>query len=170
MWKANINGVDLNVNFDAKWGTGVKNITYPAFESYIGASPFSENETKALRDFTFKIKPDATVSYHTKGEEIYWEFNQNEKDSERDYNIALALSKVTGYSLKLTPGSAGGYKDWCIQRLKIPSFTIEAGSDSLSHPIGEENIDAIIQKNLFVIQTLAEKLYNYKLTEKNYGK
>ena len=62
LWKANANGVDLNVNFDAKWGKGAKNVFYPGSENYVGASPFSEPETKALKAFTEEIRPDYTLS------------------------------------------------------------------------------------------------------------
>ena len=29
LWKANINGVDLNTNFDARWGQGKRNVFFP---------------------------------------------------------------------------------------------------------------------------------------------
>ena len=104
LWKANANAVDLNVNFDAEWGKGVCNVRAPAAENYIGAQPFSEPETRALRDFTRAFRPAATV----------------------------------------ISGSAGGYKDWCIRALGIPAFTIEAGSDALSHPLGEDRLPQLI--------------------------
>ena len=58
LWKANGRGVDLNVNFPAKWGQGVKNTRRAGAENYIGKKPFSEPETRALKRFTQKIKPD----------------------------------------------------------------------------------------------------------------
>ena len=147
LYKANARGVDLNVNFDAKFGKGEKNVFTAGDENYVGKYPFSEPETAALKDFTIKISPDATVSYHTKGEEIYWYFSQNGKDKIRDYAIAKKLAKETGYTLKLTPNSSGGYKDWCIDKLKIPAFTVEAGSDKLTHPIKKESLGEIYRKN-----------------------
>lgn len=158
LYKANAFGVDLNVNFDARWGTGAKNVFYPADENYVGKKPFSESETRALRDFTLKIKPNATISYHTKGEEIYYEFFQSKKDKERDYKIAKKLSECTGYAVKSTPFSAGGYKDWCIEKLKIPAFTIEAGSDALKHPVLVEHARDIFKKNKRVISVLTESI------------
>ena len=71
LWKANINAVDLNVNFPAKWGTGTQNVTYPAPGNYIGAYPLDQPESRALHDFTLKIQPAVTLSYHAKGEVIY---------------------------------------------------------------------------------------------------
>lgn len=147
LWKANARGVDLNVNFPARWGKGEKNEKKAGAENYIGEYPFSENETQALRDFTLEMKPDYTVSYHTKGEEIYWYFYQSSRTCPRDKGLAGVLSRSTGYPLGDAGESAGGYKDWCIQALKIPAFTVEAGKDSLSHPIREAGLEDIIEKN-----------------------
>ncbi len=158
LYKANGNGVDLNVNFDADWGTGTSNVFIRSSENYVGKSPFSERETSALRDFTLAVAPDVTVSYHSKGEEIYYAFSQDKKRLKRDKNIAEKLSDVTGYSLKFTVGSAGGYKDWCIDKLKIPALTVEVGDDGLSHPIGRESVDEIFDKNKDVLKTLTEKI------------
>ncbi|MFR1983948.1 MAG: M14 family zinc carboxypeptidase [Christensenellaceae bacterium] len=76
LWKANGAGVDLNVNFDADWGEGKRNVRAAASENYIGPEPFSEPETRALKAFTEEIRPDYTLSYHTKGGEIYWYYYQ----------------------------------------------------------------------------------------------
>ena len=157
LWKANGRGVDLNVNFDASWGKGVKNTRQAGSENYIGARPFSETETQALKVFTLKIKPDYTVSYHTKGEEIYWYFYQPMSACARDKTLALTLSKSTGYPLSYAKGSAGGYKDWCIQKLKIPSFTVEAGADEFAHPILEEGLENIIMRNRNALRDLAKE-------------
>lgn len=158
LYKANGRGVDLNVNFDARWGTGVSNVFTPGEENYVGKFPFSESETRALRDFTEMIRPSATISFHAKGEEIYWCFDQTGERLYRDRAIAEAVSRSTGYPLRLTPGSAGGYKDWCITALGIPSLTVEVGEDSLSHPIGKEFVNSIFLKIKGVFRALAEEL------------
>ncbi len=148
LWKANARAVDLNVNFDARWGTGARNVRTPAPENYIGPTPRSEPETRALIAFTERIRPDFTVSWHTKGEEIYWEFHQPLAARPRDRRLASALSKSTGYPLKRVRNSAGGYKDWCISALGIPAFTVEAGADRLSHPLTEEALPALLPRTL----------------------
>lgn len=148
LWKANAAAVDLNVNFDADWGKGKRNVRVPASENYIGPHPFSEPETQALRRFTCEIRPDFTVSYHTKGEEIYWYYHQSLAACARDKRLAQALGEATGYPLANAEGSAGGYKDWCIRKLKIPAFTIEAGNERFSHPLGEEAFVDIEKHNL----------------------
>lgn len=156
LWKANGQGVDLNVNFPAKWGEGKKNTRRAGAENYIGEKPLSEPETRALQGFTEQIKPDYTVSYHTKGEEIYWWFFQDETRLLRDEKLALALSKATGYPLKRTEGSVGGYKDWCITKFHIPSFTIEAGLDEFCHPIRKEGLENILTKNKDALWALSK--------------
>ena len=158
LYKANAFQVDLNVNFDARWGSGVKNLKVAGSENYIGPYPFSESESRALKDFTLRVKPNITVSYHSKGEEIYYEFFQSKKDKERDYLIAKKVAEITGYRIVSTPFSAGGYKDWCIQHLNIPALTIEVGSDQLSHPIGIDKASEIFEKNKGVINLLTESL------------
>lgn len=156
LYKANVRGVDLNVNFDAKWGMGKYNVRKKGSENYIGEYPFSEKESIALRDFTLLVNPSLTISYHAKGEEIYWYFFQEKEKIKRDYRIAKKIAKTTGYKIKTLFDSTGGYKDWCIDKLKIPSFTIEVGDDKLSHPISEENLDKIYKQNKKVIKVITE--------------
>lgn len=162
LYKANGRGVDLNVNFDARWGCGEKNSRVVGDENFVGEYPFSEPETLALKNFSLKILPNATISYHSKGEEIYYEFHQSEKAKQIDFEIASAVQSVTGYKIKSTPNSCGGYKDWCIEKLKIPALTIEVGDDNLSHPLGEECVNDIFIKNKRVIGVLIEKLLEIK--------
>ena len=129
LWKANGRGVDINCNFDAEWGTGRLNTSVPGSENCVGDYPFSEPESRALRDFTLRVRPQVTFAFHTKGEEIYWEFCDR-----GDSAGAEILSQATGYKARLISGSAGGYKDWCLLE-GIPAYTIECGSDRLEHPV-----------------------------------
>ncbi|MBR7099796.1 MAG: hypothetical protein IKC91_01410 [Clostridia bacterium] len=150
LWKANANAVDLNVNFDACWGTGTCNVKFPASANYVGVAPFSEPESRALRDFTLEVCPQYTISYHTMGEEIYWQFCQPFFRCMRDKKYACTLSHLTGYPLKSAEGSVGGYKDWCIQTLKIPAFTIEVGNGT--HPLGKKDLEDILNKNVCTVR------------------
>ena len=159
LWKANGRGVDLNVNFPARWGTGAKNVRIAGAENYIGPFPCSEPESASLKAFTEEINPDYTVSYHTKGEEIYWYFYQSAHTCMRDRRLAEALSRSTGYPLADAGNSAGGYKDWCIQRFQIPAFTIEAGGENFKHPLdGREPLEDIIKKNQSALYDLSRDI------------
>ncbi len=158
LWKANGRGVDLNVNFPADWGQGVYNVRTPSAANCIGAFPLSERESQALAKFTLEIQPDYTLSYHTKGEEIYWYYGQGQATVRRDENLANVLSLATGYPLKKTVGSVGGYKDWCIQTLKIPAFTIEVGKDAFSHPLRKSALRDIKEKNKYALRNLSKAI------------
>ena len=147
-YKANINLVDLNTNFDADWGQGSQNVRCPASEDFIGFYPNSEREVQSLIEFTRQVRPSLTISYHSKGEVIYYGFQgQTDQNIERDKLIGEQLSATTGYPLIFTENSTGGYKDWCIRTLGIPAYTIEVGNESIEHPIGDEYLPEIFEQN-----------------------
>lgn len=147
-YKANINLVDLNTNFDANWGQGSQNVFCPAPENFIGFYPNSEREVRNLINLTLKNKPLLTISYHSKGNVIYYGFDsESEQNINRDRQIGETLSELTGYPLIFTENSTGGYKDWCVEKLTIPAYTIEVGDDSLEHPLGVENLPEIYMRN-----------------------
>lgn len=159
LWKANGRCVDINNNFDANYGTNVHNKT-PASSGYIGKFAESEKETQAIVNYTKSKKIFLSISYHSKGEEIYFNFFQNKHDLKRDKIIAKRFSKSTGYKIKNVENvSSGGYKDYCVQKLHVPALTIEVGSDKLIHPIGEEYLDEIFLKHKNVAKDV-EFAYN----------
>lgn len=162
LWKANAKGVDLNVNFDAEWGCGTENEFEPAPQNYVGTKPFCAAESRALKDFTLRLHPCVTLSYHLKGQEVYWQFNQEGEDAERDEKLAYAIAAYTGYTVKTTPGSVGGYKDWCIQTLKIPSFTVEVGNDSFPHPFPYSQFKTIYRQNVDLPRRLLNTVVNMR--------
>ena len=123
-------------------GSGSKNVFTPAPENYVGGFPFCARETAALRDFTLEIMPDCTVSYHAKGRELYWYFHQNGRRKTRDENMARFLNEKLLYEIKGDfTLSAGGYKDWCVEKLKIPAFTVEIVHDEKTHPLSDDALD-----------------------------
>lgn len=147
VWKANAEGVDLNTNFDASWGSGRQNVLLPGPSDFIGSYPLCAPESRALAAFTQKVKPIFTLSYHCMGGELYWEYGQSGARRVRDEKIAAAIAKRI--DVKKVDGhlfSAGGYKDYCIQKLKIPSVTVEL-IKSGSHPFYEKDIAEDREKN-----------------------
>lgn len=164
LWKANADGVDINVNFDAQWGTGEQNIFFPAPFNYVGKSPMSESETIAVANFIKNVSANYVITYHAKGEIIFWQFNQENLRKWRDYRYAKFVSKHTGYRLVGQTKSAGGLKDWCVEKLKIPAVTVEVGKDKFGYPYPYAQFDDILQKNLLVPQkilnTLAKDKHN----------
>ncbi len=148
LWKANINGVDLNVNFDAWWGKGVQNVFCVAPENFVGYYPNSEREVNNLINVTFEINPSLTISWHTKGEVIYYGFDAlTASEITRDRLIAEQFSNLNGYAVIKTSNSVGGYSDWVSLNLRVPAFTIEIGNPNLSHPITVDQLDVVFEQN-----------------------
>lgn len=159
LWKANGRGVDLNNNFDACFARH-KNALAPAPQGWVGAFAESEPESKALADYTRNKNVFLTISYHSKGEEIYFEFYQKGERLLRDRKIAERFASSTGYKIQNVQDiSSGGYKDFCVKKLGISALTIEIGSDELSHPIKKEYLPEIYERHKQVAKDL-EFAYN----------
>lgn len=142
-WKSNGAGVDLNHNFPAYW----ENISTPtaiSYANYKGTSPFSEPESQALATLSTQRTWAATVSYHSMGNIIYWD-TENNQAAESSKALAESVSLVTGYQLNHSKG-AGGYKDWVqTSNQYAPSITLEVGSVACPMPVSE--YDTIWQHN-----------------------
>lgn len=159
LFKANANLVDLNTNFDALWGQGKSNVTFRNFENFVGEHPESEIETKILTRFSQIVKPKLTLSYHTKGEAVYYGFDtQSEKSLKRDKEIGQKIANSLGFELLRSFNSCGGFKDWVCDKLDIPSYTIEFGNDNLSHPLGEEILPVFERQSQNLFDVIGEIL------------
>lgn len=137
-WKANALGIDLNSNFDGNWAShSDRGITCPAPEGFKGNFPECAAESKALADHIRAVHFDMTLSYHTTGSEIYYCFGENKINKECE-GLARAVAAVTGFGLcRQSPQSCAGLKDWAIDKLSIPSLTIEFGRLPAPHALHE---------------------------------
>lgn len=131
-WKANIKGVDLNLQFPAEWNQAreikfAQGFTTFAPRDFVGEGPLTEPESLAVYEFTLEQNFDLILAYHSQGEVIYWKFLNYEPTRSRE--IALYFGQVSGYAVELTPEASGyaGYKDWFIQNYNRPGYTIEVG-------------------------------------------
>ena len=155
-WKANIRGVDLNLNYPSGWEIAVKNklkkgIMYPGPRDYPGPNPISEIETKNMISFTNLLRFDLTISLHSQGQEIYG-FNKIKKC----YEIGKMMEKVSNYKLTSPSydSSFAGYKDWFIDKYNKPSFTIEVGKGIEGKSLLLEDVKKIydeIEEMFFVV-------------------
>ena len=141
-WKANISGVDLNLQYPAGWEQAKKNkyalgFTSPGPGDFVGYAPLTAPESRAMYDFTLSLFPALTLSYHTQGRVIYWKFLDYEPVNSK--KIAETFSAVSGYAMENTPYASGfaGYKDWYIQQFDRPGYTIECGVGANPLPISD---------------------------------
>ena len=150
-WKSNANGVDLNRNFDALWESYNDHLGHASADHYKGTAPECELESKALADLTRQFQFDATLSYHTQGEVIYWNFGQEGELKNMSLLLANRVSELTGYRLdgNFQVLDTAGDKDWAISKLGIPSLTIEAGHGG--NPVDPAQMDAIWRENRDVV-------------------
>lgn len=153
LWKANARAVDLNVNFPALWGTGRNNVDHPAPADYIGPYPLSESESRSLAQFTDKINPIYTVSYHARGRVIYYGFDGMNPDPD----VVGIASSVTGYPAYTSHGSAGGYKDWFVLTKGRAGLTIEVGSDSTPYGELQKQLPSMLKENGGLLDALSRK-------------
>ncbi len=153
-WKANLEGIDLNLQFPAGW-ENAKEIKFsqgydrPAPRDYVGEAPLAAPESRAVYDFTRAHNFELILAYHTQGEVIYWKYlDYNPEDA---YEIGQYFQMVSGYLLEETPQVSGyaGYKDWFILEYNRPGYTIEAGLGVNPLPISQ--FAQIYEKNRLIL-------------------
>ena len=157
-WKANLLGVDLNLQYPAGWlqAREIKfsqGYTRPGPRDYVGRAPLSQRESRALAGYTEYIDPDLILAYHAQGKEIYWQFGDYEVPGARA--LGEEFARLSGYTLAEVAYESGfaGYKDWFIQDFRRPGYTIEAGSGV--NPLPIEQFDEIYRDNLGILVTAA---------------
>lgn len=153
-WKANIVGVDLNLQFPAEWEL-VREIKYgqgfirPAPRDFVGYGPLTEPESLALYEFTLSHNFSLILSYHTQGEVIFWRYLNFEPEGAEE--LGREFARVSGYILDDTmeTNSYAGYRDWFISSYNKPGYTVETGLGQNPLPISQ--FDEIYKDNLGIL-------------------
>ena len=165
-------GVDLNRNYDYYFGKdNVGSSNSPCQEDYRGEFPFSEPETKAMKDFV-DSHPDIKIvyNYHTWGNLIITAFNcLSHKDSENliktkypiHYKMYEDFKNECEYPKNFLFGNAdntikymanGDATDWFLGKKNILSFSPELGNGNKNsdyfYPNREVTFD-VLDKNLY---------------------
>lgn len=153
-WKANISGVDLNLQYPANWEQAKEikfgqGFTSPAPRDFVGGAPLDQPESAAMYNFTREHDFKLTLSYHSQGKLIYWKYLDYEPA--RSYEIAQYFGEVSGYAVEETPYASGfaGYKDWFIEAYDRPGYTIEVGVGQSPLPLSQ--FDEIYTDNIGIL-------------------
>jgi len=165
-------GVDLNRNYDGAnsgnplgdWGSIPGGTSHsPHSEVYCGPSPFSEDETQAIRDLICAHDFVFAVSYHTYQESVMWPWGYSfdlAEDSDVMANVgeemASRITKQSGVgtydpyqSAGLYPTS-GDFTDWGYGfslyggGKNLFAYTVEACASF--HP-SESSLDQVVREN-----------------------
>ena len=133
-------GVDPNRNFGFEWG-GFGASDNACKETFRGAGPFSEPETRAMRDFILGERADFKLylTFHSYGQYILYPWGYDTldtfdfRDLHRVGNVAARALKQTngvtyqlGSAAKMLYPASGGSDDWAKGGAHIKySYTIE---------------------------------------------
>ena len=157
-WKANLLGVDLNLQYPAGWlqAREIKfsqGYTRPGPRDYVGRAPLNQLETQALAGYTRFIDPALVLAYHSQGKEIYWKFLDYEVPGAEE--LGAQMAEASGYTLADVPYASGfaGYKDWFIQEFRKPGYTIEVGTGE--NPLPLSQFDEIYRDNVPILTIAA---------------
>ena len=157
-WKANLRGVDLNLQYPAGWEQArqikfSQGYTRPGPRDYVGTAPLTQPEALALVQYTQRVNPALVLAYHSQGQVIYWQFENYVVPGARE--LGEEFARVSGYALEDTPynSSFAGYKDWFIQKYRRPGYTIEVGLGQ--NPLPLSQFDEIYRDNEGILVTAA---------------
>jgi len=153
-WKANIDGIDVNLSYPAGWEIAKRlkfkqGFDRPAPRDYVGPTPLAAPEAAAMARRTEQADYRLILAYHTQGKIIYWKYD--DFDPTGAYALARRMGAVSGYSVETTPEYSGhaGYKDWFIQEFNRPGYTIEAGKGVSPLPLSQ--FDEIYRDNFGIL-------------------
>lgn len=175
MWRKNhrqtrdgVEGVDLNRNYDQNWARGGSS-SNPRSDVYHGPAPFSEPESRAIKEFV-EQNPElrAMISFHSFGELVLYPWSGSyDPVGARDRRIfeswGRELAVSNGYRVQQSSDlyvSTGDTCDWAYEAAGVYCFTFELSPRSHGqggfYP-GASLIESAAHENFESILRLAER-------------
>jgi len=119
----NAHEVDINRNFDCKWKP---ESTWRGNTVSAGSAPFSEPESRAIRDFVLENNPKAVVFWHSKANTVYASecrggILPETLEIMQAYSRAAQYSAVDSFDAYEITGDAEGW----LASISIPAITVE---------------------------------------------
>ena len=142
-------------NYHSKWSSGGS--SQQSSNTYRGPSPFSENETKAIRDLSMAQKFVTSISYHSYGEIVIYPWNNG--DAPDESLIYEMVTEIAGripkfdrsgfYDPSLTSINSGMAMNWMYAKNGTIEFLVETcdefmpqGNKALS--VAEDNLQGAL--------------------------
>ena len=154
--------MDLNRNYGYEWGYDNEGSSInPLSETYRGTTPFSEPETRAVRNFCNEHQFQLALNYHTHGDLLVhpWSYSDSyTPDHETFNNMARAMNTENNYQAGTTSETVGyavngDSDDWMYgeqsSKPAILAFTPEVGASGGFWPT-EDQIIPNAQKTLLM--------------------
>ncbi|MDD2891197.1 MAG: M14 family zinc carboxypeptidase, partial [bacterium] len=169
-----VDGVDLNRNYDFLWETAGSSDS--SSKNYRGPSPFSENETRAIKKLTDKENFVFDICYHSANisasEVVYypWKWGSNFSP---DHFVISGIAKNIAQSIVNEAGngtyvfgwgnaeSGGMARNWFYGKKGTISFTTEVGESSTPPA---EKVDTIAARNLPGAYYLLDRVHGSGIT------
>jgi len=161
-------GVDLNRNFSVGWSKS----SNPSSNVYGGPSPFSEPETKAIKEFV-DTHPNITIAldYHSQGNVFFpaHKFNHEAEIEGTDLNVLCAnmnfeIEKVTGRRYGIHRGKpptkliSGSGREYYYSK-GILAAVVEVGTKNI--PDYLQNMSESIHENIPALLYALGEAHNY---------
>jgi len=156
-------GVDLNRNYGFQWGFDNNgSSSSPPSAVYRGTGPFSEPETKAVRDFCYQRKFVTALNFHTYGNLLVYPWGYSDTPTaEAETFSAFAEAMTLQNNFRAGTGTEtvgyvvnGNSDDWMFGEAaikpRIYSMTPEVGTEGFWPPISDiiRNCKATMLMNL----------------------
>ncbi len=159
-----IDGVDLNRNYDFNWVHG-DTLYHPGgnepFDYYRGPYPMSEDETQALVNLLEQQHFVYSIIWHSSrsglfSEKVYYSFNWYEHRQSPDYLLAQSIGQgVAGeirkfnssqyYENLASQGRAGNAHDWFYKEYGTIQLLVECGTSNLQPQSETHMMDVVTE-------------------------
>lgn len=128
VWQANARGVDISLNFNAGWEEANQNQGL-SVGRWGGELPESEPETSAIVGLCNRAKFRHVLSFHSRGDSIYWKYNECTPSGARV--MAQVMAAAAQYTVLDDSSSHGRFNSWFIEQTGRPGFNIQLEQKSL---------------------------------------
>jgi len=119
----NAHNVDLNRNFDCKWKS---ESMWRGNVVSAGTAPFSEPETRAIRDYVLGYRPVAVIFWHSQSNAVYAS-ECEEGILPETFSLMNSYSRASGYSAidSFSAYEITGDAEGWLASINIPAVTVE---------------------------------------------